>query len=682
MESVGDPREGPSTERAFEVKPLPPWTEQVTGRAVAASLALGAALSGVMMNLVFTSGIIPSLNITAGLLGFFLLRAWTRLLDQIGVPRQPFTRQETAVVQTCVVACASMTHSGGYGSYLLAMDRRTAEKTSTLDVGGANVSEPTLGRMVAFSFLVSFVGLLAIVPMRKTMIIRHRLTFPSGSATAHLINSFHTPHGAMQAKRQVALVIQSCLGSFCWSVFQWFYTGGPNCGFTAFPTFGLEAFNRGFFINLNGTYVGVGMISPYLINVSMLVGSIISWGFMWPYITSKRGIWYDANLQESSLKGLNGYKVTTVFGAIAMVLGDGLFQLVVISLRTIHTMRRHQLAAETLRSFSDLDAMPRPVLSFDDRRRTQVFLREHIPSTFAIAGYVVLALLSSVAVPLIYGQVRFYHVAAAYAFAPLLAFCNAYGTGVAETNFSAQYNKLVILLFASWIGVRSGGIVGSLVICGVVSSVVSTASDFMSDFKTGYLTLTSPRATFVSQVIGTAIGCVVNPAVFNAFHHFYDTNTKKAYQAPLAKLYRAIAVLAAGDLELPQHCLGISVALFAMAVAVGAAREVAALNRWRAQHYIPSVTGMAVSFLLVPAVSIDMCVGSLILYAWNQMDREAAQVFAPVLASGLICGDGLFSIPHALLARYEVTPPICIKFLSREHNELLDAYLQERAKSR
>ncbi|PUZ54145.1 hypothetical protein GQ55_5G106500 [Panicum hallii var. hallii] len=675
MESIGDPREGPSTERVFEVKPIPPWPEQVTARAVAVSLALGVALSGVMMNLVFTSGIIPSLNIFAALLGFFLLKAWTGLLGQIGVPHRPFTRQENAVVQTCVVACASMTYSGGFGSYLLGMDRKTADETSTANIPGSNISEPTLARTMAFFFLVSFVGLLVIVPMRKTMIIRHRLTFPSGSATAHLINSFHSPHGVVQAKKQMTLVVQSCLGSLLWSIFQWFYTGGPSCGFTAFPTFGLTAFNRGFYINMNGTYVGVGMISPYLINISMLVGSIISWGFMWPYLLSKKGEWYEANLQETSLKGLNGYKV---FGAIAMILGDGILQLIVISLRTIHTMRHHQVAAaETMRSFSDVDATPRPVLSFDDRRRTQVFLREHIPSTFAIGGYVVLAALSSVAVPLIHRQVRFYHVAAAYAFAPLLAFCNAYGTGVAETNFSAQYNKLVILLFASWIGARNGGIVGSLVICGVVSSVVSTASDFMSDFKTGYLTLTSPRATFVSQVIGTALGCVVNPVVFNVFHHFYESSPNKGYEAPLAKVYRAIAVLGAGDHELPKHCLAISVAFFGLALAVSAVRELAVHNRWSAQHYIPSVTGMAISFLLVPAVSIDMCVGSLILFAWSRADKEGAQVFAPVFASGLICGDGLFSIPYALLTRYDVTPPMCVKFISRVQNKMLDDYMSK-----
>lgn len=34
----------------------------------------------------------------------------------------------------------------------------------------------------------------------QIMVIDFRLTYPSGTATAHLINSFHTPHGAKLAK--------------------------------------------------------------------------------------------------------------------------------------------------------------------------------------------------------------------------------------------------------------------------------------------------------------------------------------------------------------------------------------------------------------------------------------------------------------------------------------------------
>jgi hypothetical protein len=95
MESVDDPWEGLSTERALEAAPVPPWTEQVTGRAVAVSMLLALR------------GIIPTLNISAGLLGFFLLKAWTRVLGHLGVSYPPFTRQGNAVVQTCVVACAN-----------------------------------------------------------------------------------------------------------------------------------------------------------------------------------------------------------------------------------------------------------------------------------------------------------------------------------------------------------------------------------------------------------------------------------------------------------------------------------------------------------------------------------------------------------------------------------------------
>ena len=47
------------------------------------------------------------------------------------------------------------------------MDHRTAEKINTGEVNGRNVSEPTLPRIMAFYFLISFVGILAIIPMRK-----------------------------------------------------------------------------------------------------------------------------------------------------------------------------------------------------------------------------------------------------------------------------------------------------------------------------------------------------------------------------------------------------------------------------------------------------------------------------------------------------------------------------------
>lgn len=65
-----------------------------------------------------------------------------------------------------------------------------------------------------------------------------------------------------------------------------------------------------FYFDFSATYVGVGMICPYLINISLLVGAILSWGIMWPLIDNKKGSWYSADLSPSSLHGLQGYKVT------------------------------------------------------------------------------------------------------------------------------------------------------------------------------------------------------------------------------------------------------------------------------------------------------------------------------------------------------------------------------------
>lgn len=65
-----------------------------------------------------------------------------------------------------------------------------------------------------------------------------------------------------------------------------------------------------FYFDFSATYVGVGMICPYIINISLLIGGILSWGVMWPLIDAKKGDWYSADLKQSSLHGLQGYKVS------------------------------------------------------------------------------------------------------------------------------------------------------------------------------------------------------------------------------------------------------------------------------------------------------------------------------------------------------------------------------------
>ncbi len=102
----------PSVEQAFADKPVPSWREQLTVRAFVVGFLLSIMFNIIVMKLSLTTGVIPSLNVSASLLGFFLVRLWTAAIERVGFLKQPFTRQENTVIQTCVVSAYGVAFSG------------------------------------------------------------------------------------------------------------------------------------------------------------------------------------------------------------------------------------------------------------------------------------------------------------------------------------------------------------------------------------------------------------------------------------------------------------------------------------------------------------------------------------------------------------------------------------------
>jgi hypothetical protein len=101
-----------SVEKVFKHLLVPSWKNQLTLRAFVVSFFLSILFSFIVMKLNLTTGIIPSLNVSAGLLGFFFVKTWTKFLEKSDLLRQPFTRQENTVIQTCVVASSGIAFSG------------------------------------------------------------------------------------------------------------------------------------------------------------------------------------------------------------------------------------------------------------------------------------------------------------------------------------------------------------------------------------------------------------------------------------------------------------------------------------------------------------------------------------------------------------------------------------------
>lgn len=636
-----------------DIKRIAPWTKQITVRGIVASIAIGIIYSVIVMKLNLTTGLVPNLNVSAALLAFVFLRTWTKLLSKAGIVTAPFTRQENTIVQTCAVACYSIAVGGGFGSYLLGLNRKTYEQAG-VDIEGntpGSTKEPGIGWMTGFLFVSSFVGLLALVPLRKIMIIDYKLSYPSGTATAVLINGFHTPTGDKMARKQVHGFMKFFSLSFLWAFFQWFYSGGEKCGFSQFPAFGLKAWKNSFYFDFSMTYIGAGMICSHLVNLSLLLGAVLSWGLMWPLIGGLKGEWFPSTLPESSMKSLNGYKV---FISISLILGDGLYNFLKILYFTARSMRA-RAKANKLKTEDKNQAR-------DDLQRNEIFLREGIPLWVACLGYITFSIIAIIAIPLMFPELKWYYVVVAYILAPSLSFCNAYGAGLTDMNMAYNYGKVALFLLASLAG-KNNGVVAGLVGCGLIKSIVSISSDLMHDFKTGHLTLTSPRSMLLSQAIGTVIGCVVAPVTFFLFYKAFDVgNPDGEYKAPYAIIYRNMAILGVeGFSALPQHCLQLCYGFFGFAILANLSRDLSPNNIGK---YVPLPMAMAVPFLVGAYFAIDMCVGSLVVFAWHKLNSGKASLMVPAVASGLICGDGLWILPSSILALAKIRPPICMNFLA------------------
>nr|GEX10900.1 metal-nicotianamine transporter YSL3-like [Tanacetum cinerariifolium] len=85
-----------------------PWRKDITVRGIVASLMIGIMYSVIVMKLNLTTGLVPNLNVSAALLAFVFIRAWTKLLHKAGFTTTPFTKQENTIIQTCAVACYSI----------------------------------------------------------------------------------------------------------------------------------------------------------------------------------------------------------------------------------------------------------------------------------------------------------------------------------------------------------------------------------------------------------------------------------------------------------------------------------------------------------------------------------------------------------------------------------------------
>ncbi|ORZ25608.1 OPT oligopeptide transporter protein-domain-containing protein [Absidia repens] len=125
------------------------------------------------------TGWISMMSLQSSLLGFALFKPFQHMLQV------KFSPVENVVLQTVAVATATMPLAAGFVGVIPAL---ALLSKSDEPEGAIILSFPQL---MLWSLGVAFFGVFFAVPLRKQTIIREKLRFPSGTATAQMISLLH-----------------------------------------------------------------------------------------------------------------------------------------------------------------------------------------------------------------------------------------------------------------------------------------------------------------------------------------------------------------------------------------------------------------------------------------------------------------------------------------------------------
>src|SRR5882672_6746439 len=165
---------------------------QLTVRAVATGLALGFVMSFANVYIGLKTGWFFSMALAACLASFAL---W-RLLASLGVARSPLSVLEANCMQSTASSAAYATGNmvvGVFPAMLL---------LSVTPAAPAGV-QPHWAALAAWIACVAALGVVLAIPLKRQLINRERLPFPSGMAAAIMLDSLHRSATAVRSRGRV-----------------------------------------------------------------------------------------------------------------------------------------------------------------------------------------------------------------------------------------------------------------------------------------------------------------------------------------------------------------------------------------------------------------------------------------------------------------------------------------------
>ena len=449
-------------------------------------------------------------------------------------------------------------------------------------------------------FLVSSVGVLFAVPLRRQFIVIEGLTFPTGTACATTIRALHAKdEGTIKQARTLGV------GFLLSGLITWFRDAVPaiipNITMFPFQIAGIPAGRLTLGFHWSPMLLSVGMLVGTRIGGSLLLGGLLGSALLGPSLVSAQII-----------PGPGHSQIThwTMWLAIPLMVCAGFVSLLLKGrtiVKTISSMKEASAAGRSEREFP-FRLWLWAIVVFGFATALVMDLTFDIPFWMGLVALVLSFLLAAIAV-------------------------RAYG----ETDISpiGTMGHATQIVFG---GLAPGQTMTNVLTAGITAGSANTAVDMMQDLKAGHLLGSSPRKQIYAQFIGVFVGSLVAVPVFSVMVNAYGLGSEKL-PAPAAVLWSGMAkLLSNGFADLPPYAW---IAILSGSV-LGVILALLENTRWK--KYTPSPLGIGIGIVVPTFYCVTIFVGTVIGMILEHVAPEWAERRIVPLASGGIGGEAIMAV--------------------------------------
>jgi|688.fasta_scaffold72170_2 OPT family oligopeptide transporter len=612
------------------------WLEQVyrgddAPQATFRAILMGGVIGGVMSLSNLYIGLKTGWGLGVGITACIVSYAVWQSFLKLGLARTQMSILENNCMQSTATS-AGVSTGGTMVSAIAAY----------LIITGEHIPWPVL---TAWTVCLAVLGVAIAVPMKRQMINREQLTFPSGVAAAETLRSLYAGGDTALLKAR-SLFFALGLGTVVkWFVEghaglmkrlgtpAWLQVGIPAHSDLPFTIGGVAAGKYGLSLPVDPQMMAAGAIVGLRTAASMALGAVFLFGVLGPWLDG-RGVFAEmhaagalphAEVSPAAIRKWGLWAGSATMVAAGLTAFAFQWRSLVHAMAGLRTLFGRRSAA-----------------THDPVAHVEVPVSWFVAGALVSGAGCVAIMRHEWSVPVSLGI-----LAVLLAFVLSLVACRA--TGETDITPIGAMGKVTQLFYGVALPQQMQA---NLMTAGVTAGAATAAADLLTDLKSGYLLGANARRQTLAQSAGILFGTVV---VVPAWYLLVKdaaviSGDNPQFTAPAANVWASVAELLSRGIEsLHPTCRAGMLVGGLLGVLLTVAEKYAPR---RVVAWMPSATGLGLAFVIEFHDSIAFLVGALVAAAYARWRPAQAETYVVPVSSGIIAGESLMGVLIAFLGAF------------------------------